>query len=138
MAFEIRKPPLAPSPKSKPVKRGAYLDFIRRLPCAVSGTRPVEAAHLSTANPPLGHWGRGKGSKVSDRWTLPLSPDAHIQQHRMNELGFWASHGIDPHVLALTLFGIWSDLDEDEALIRAEAIINQGLAQRGKLPTRGI
>lgn len=134
MALQIRKASAAP-PKAKPVKRGSYLDFIRNLPCAVSGRSPVEAAHLSTANPPLGHYGRAKGSKAPDRWALPLSPDAHRDQHRMNELGFWRSNGVDPHILALTLFGLWSDLG-DEAVPHAVAIINQHLAMRGQLPVR--
>ena len=137
MAFEIRKQPMTPIPKAKPRKRGDYLDFIRSLPCAVSGRRPVEAAHLSTANPPMGHYGRGKGTKAPDRWALPLHPDLHREQHQGNELGFWARHGVDPHTLALSLFGVWSDHGED-AEPYAVAIINQHLAMRGKLPTREL
>lgn len=135
MAFEVRKQPMTPIPKAKPKKRGDYLDFIRSLPCAVSGKRPVEAAHLSTANTPLGHYGRGKGTKAPDRWALPLAPALHREQHQGNELGFWAHHGIDPHVLALSIFGVWSDHGDDAAPY-AVAIINQHLAMRGKLSAR--
>lgn len=134
MAFQIRKN-TAPTPKAKPVKRGKYLDFIRSLPCAVSGKRPVEAAHLSTANRALGHFGRGKGSKAPDRWALPLHSEEHRAQHDTNEMAFWQEHGIDPHLLALALFGLWSDLG-DEGRPFAAALINQHLAMRGKLPSR--
>lgn len=134
MAVQVRKSS-TPMPKAKPVKRGKYLNFIRELPCAVSGRRPAEAAHLSTANLPLGHFGRGKSSKAPDRWALPLHSEEHRAQHDANEMAFWQTHGIDPHVLALALFGLWSDLG-DEAKTFATGMINQHLASRGKLPSR--
>lgn len=135
MALAIRKQAFEPIPKAKPAKRASYLDFIRTLPCAVTGRTGVEAAHLSTASPMHGHYGRGRGTKASDRWTLPLSRAEHSRQHSMNEMAFWAQAGIDPHLLALTLFGLWSDLGED-ARPFAEAIINQQLGAMGKLKNR--
>lgn len=134
MALAIRKQ-FEAIPKAKPVKRSSYLDFIRTLPCAVTGRIGVEAAHLSTASPMHGHYGRGRGTKAGDRWCLPVSSAEHSKQHSMNEMAYWASVGIDPHLLALTLFGLWTDLGED-ARPFAEAIINQSLAARGGLKER--
>lgn len=127
-----------PTPKVKPRKNGGYLAFIRSLPCAVSGSRSdIEAAHLSFACTPLGHYGRGKSSKAPDRWALPLSGESHRQQHAGNEKLFWDRSGIDPHILALAIFGLWSDMGDDAAPY-AEAIINQRLAAVGRLKDRSL
>lgn len=133
MAYRIAHASPDPTPKSKPKKSKDYLSFIHSLPCAVSGIHGVEAAHLSMAAPKYGHYGRGKGSKVSDRWALPLSADAHRRQHSMSEHEFWREAGINPHVLALTIHGLWNDL-KDDAEPFAIAIINQTMASAGRLP----
>lgn len=132
MAFEIRKTAVVSFPKSKPTKSKGYLSFLHQLPCVVTGVHTVEAAHLSYAEPQYGHYGRGKGSKAPDRWALPLSPEQHRRQHSMNEQEYWQSVGINPHVLALSLFGLWSDMGDD-AQPFAVGIINQSLASAGRL-----
>ena len=116
-----------PTPKAKPKKKAAYLDFVRSLPCCVTGRHGVEAAHLSFAMPRYGHYGRGRQSKSGDRWALPLCTDEHRRQHSMAEEVYW--FGRSPHVLALTLFGLWSDLGDD-AQPFAAAIINQHIQER--------
>lgn len=104
---------IAPSgPLVKPPKRvenADYLDWIRSQPCVVCLSRPVDAAHLSTANPLYGHPGRGKQRRVSDRWALPLCRKCHNRQHSMAEMDFWRSYKTDPHILALTLHGLWNE-----------------------------
>lgn len=112
--------------KAKPVKRGTYLQWIRSLPCVVTGTRPVEAAHLSTARPELGHFGRGKQQKASDSWVLPLSPEEHRRQHDMGEKKYWFLQHQDPYLLCLVLWRLWSDYGPD-ATEHAERIILRGL-----------
>lgn len=121
MAFEIRKAQEPYFPAKKPRKNAGYLSFIRKLPCCVTGRYPVEAAHLSFAAPKYGHYGRGKGSKAPDRWALPLHPDEHRKQHSMGERDYW--EGENPHVLALTIWGLFSDMGDDAELF-ATAIIN--------------
>lgn len=113
-----------PTPKARPAKSKSYLAFIRKLPCVLTGREGVEAAHLSMAAPKYGHYGRGRGSKVSDRWVLPLSQAAHARQHQIGEDLFWRNAGIDPHILALTIHGLWTDLGDDAEPF-ATAIINQ-------------
>ena len=122
--FRIAPQQTVSFPKSKPVKSKDYLAFIHELPCAVSGKSPVEAAHLSFPAPKYGHYGRGKGSKAPDRWALPLHADEHRRQHSGNEESFWKAAGINPHVLALTIHGLFSDMGED-AQAFAAAVINQ-------------
>jgi hypothetical protein len=102
-----------PTPKHKAVKKASYLDFIRSLPCVITGRDGVEAAHLSFAAPKYGHYGRGRGTKAGDRWALPLISEAHREQHKGNEELRWRMFKINPHVLALTLFGLWSDMGDD-------------------------
>lgn len=135
MAWRIETTNFTPTPKKKAAKNKGYLSFIHELPCVVTGSYGVEAAHLSSAALHFGHYGRGKSSKAPDRWALPLSPTQHRIQHSMNEMEFWRRAGVDPHVLALTIFGLWSDMGDD-AQPFAAAIINQRLAAAGNLRER--
>lgn len=128
--FEREEPP-----KQRAPKRKGYLAFLHELPCVVTGRYGVQAAHVSYASPMHGHWGRGKGTKAPDRFALPLCPEEHDRQHRMNEEAYWACVGINPHELANTLWGIFTDFRDNEplAVARCTARINQGLAMAGRL-----
>lgn len=142
MALAIRKPeqPYYVG-KAKPKKNGPYLSFLHQLPCCVTGTYGVQAAHVSYPNTWFGAYGRGKGSKVADLFALPLSPAEHELQHSGklgSEEDYWTSKGIIPHELCLTLFGIYSNFEEAEAVVRATARINQGLAATGRLKDRSL
>jgi hypothetical protein len=131
MATRIVKAAQQAFPKAKPAKSKGYLEFVRQLPCCVTGKLGVEAAHLSYANSGLGHFGRGKGRKAPDRWALPLSPEEHRKQHGMNEILYWAGvNETSPHLLALALWGLWTDLGDD-AEQHAVTIID---GWRGELP----
>jgi hypothetical protein len=128
MAMQFRKAPTAfmnqPTGKqSKRDKDAGYLDFIRSLPCIVTRREPVEAAHVSYAVPEYGKLGRGKGSKESDRWAVPLCPEEHHRQHTMNEQAYWRSTGIDPCIVAALLYAAYPSRD------RALLVINN--IQRG-------
>lgn len=132
MAFRIAKPETDTVPKGITAKRPDYLAWLHSLPCAVTGMVGVEAAHLSYASPWHGHYGRGKGHKVPDRWALPLASEIHRRQHSMNEREFWQKAGINPHELALALWGIYSDFEGHEAVTRATARIMAGIASASK------
>lgn len=123
MAFEIRKTEFTPFPKRKPAKSKDYLEFLHKLPCVVTGALTVQAAHVSFAAPHFGHYGRGKGTKAPDRWALPVSPEEHAKQHSMNEAAYWKAVGIDPHLLALVIWGLFSDMGDDAEPF-AIAVIN--------------
>ncbi len=121
MTHRIARPDTAfsGSIKAKPKKDEGYLNFVRSLPCVITGRPGAEAAHVSFANMRAGATGRGKGQRASDRFALPLHPDQHRllpdAQHNMGERKFWADHGIDPHYLALALFGAYHENNDDLA-----------------------
>jgi len=119
-------------PKTRPKKNADYLKWLHELPCAVTGRIGVQAAHLSFADPWYGHYGRARGTKAPDLFALPLSPESHARQHSMSEQSFWMEEGINPHELALTLWGLWSNYDEYEATERATARILAGIRQSRK------
>jgi hypothetical protein len=124
--------------KAKPKKNAGYLSWLHSLPCAATGVRGVQAAHISFASPWHAHTGRGKGTKAPDLFALPLSPAEHTRQHSMSEPAYWREIGIEPHQLAITLWAIYSMFDADEAAARAEARIYAGLAAAGRLRERAL
>lgn len=87
----------------------AHLDFIRGLPCLVTGKRPVEAAHIRYPDLRYGKPSTGMGEKPDDRWTVPLHPDEHRAQHQVDEEAYWRSVGIDPIPVAMALAGCGQD-----------------------------
>ena len=123
MNLRIVKPPQY-FPAKKQTKNAGYLAFLRGLPCAVTGKYGVEAAHVSFANPEYGSYGRSKTQKVADLFALPLSPEEHRRQHGMNEREYWSETGINPHLLCLNLWAVFTNYG-DEAQPFCEAIINQ-------------
>lgn len=112
--------------KTRPVKRGDYLSWLHTLPCIITKQHGVEAAHVSFARPELGHLGRGKSQKASDRWALPMDPRLHMEQHKHNEQAWWRAMDKDPHMACLILWGLWSDYGED-ATEAATRIIMEGI-----------
>lgn len=89
-------------------KSPSHLDFIRQLPCLLSG-RPAEAAHIRYADPRHGKAETGAGRKPDDRWVVPLAPELHRLckgcQHDSDERAWWESFGIDPLAVAEELWG---------------------------------
>lgn len=125
MAFRIasQQPQVAASKRTKPVKRDSYRAWLKTLPCVLTGRTPVDAAHISTANPGYGHLGRGKGRKASDRWAVPLCRQLHDMQHGENEAEFWKAAKCDPYIIALTLYGLWADLGDEATEIASQLIL---------------
>lgn len=125
MAFQIARHPEAFSLDSRTRQKqprkhaSAHLAFIRDLPCLVTGSRPVEAAHIRYADPRYFKRAVGGSEKPDDKWTVPLSPAEHHKQHAMNEQAYWAETGIDPVFVAALL---WAHSGNEEI---AEQIIAQ-------------
>ena len=56
--------------------------------------RPIECAHVRRDTD------GGTGLKPSDRWTISLCRDHHIEQHQIGEAAFEKRYGIDMRALA--------------------------------------
>lgn len=95
-----------------------HLAWIRGLPCLITGTRPVDPAHIRYGDERYGKRATGAGEKPHDKYVVPLCRAKHDEQHQNNEREWWAKHGIDPIQVALAL---WSVSGDDEL---AEIIIN--------------
>lgn len=81
-----------------------HLDYIRSLPCCICGGIDTEAAHLRVGSTEYNKRSTGMAEKPSDHWCLPLCNRHHREQHDAgDELKFWASKGIDPFLLAISL-----------------------------------
>jgi len=132
MAYRINKQTEESFPKAKSKKDRSYVSWLHDLPCVVTGRYGVEAAHVSYANPRYGCYGRGKGTKVSDIYALPLSPEEHRKQHWSgNEIQYWSDVGENPHSLAVVLWAIYSQYG-DAGVPFAVSAIMQRINDRGK------
>ena len=122
MAFCFRRPETAFSadPSDKKQKRIAdpkHLDFIRKLPSAVSCRYGCEACHIRSGSAVHKKKRTGAAQKPDDAWTIPLTPEEHKAQHSMNELEFWKLHGIDPFEVANQLYQVSGDLEAGRSII---------------------
>ena len=94
----------APRPAEKSAR--GFLQWLRGRECAVAGCRrgPVEAAHVD-------HGGdKGTGTKVSDRFAIPLCGGLlghHPQQHRIGWQAFQEMHAFDALTLAAAYWQAW-------------------------------
>lgn len=71
-------------PKIKRLRSSKHLNFIRKLPCVVCGTKEnVQACHIR-----IGGNG-GMGLKPDDSLTIPMCHLHHTCQHNKGELSFW-------------------------------------------------
>lgn len=78
---------VTPDPKPETMRSEKYLDFIRSMPCIITG-RQAEPHH----EPLNGH---GTGIKGPDNETLPLSREMHTKRHAYGRESFWAEYNID-------------------------------------------
>jgi hypothetical protein len=87
------------------IEDAAHLAHVRTLPCLICGKPGSDPAHIRSPAPQYGKRQTGKGEKPDDCWVLPLCRYHHDEQHRTNELAWWASYGIpDPFAKAIGLY----------------------------------
>jgi hypothetical protein len=111
----------------------SYLDFVRSLPCIVTRrTEGVEAAHISYQEPKYGKLGRAKSTKESDRWAIPLCSEEHRRQHSMGERAYWNSVGIDPCIVAMSLYAAFPSEPRAILVISHIEPIRSGLWKAGR------
>jgi hypothetical protein len=77
----------------------SHLRYVASQPCLLCERQPSDPHHLRFAQP------RGLGMKVSDEFTVPLCREHHRQLHHSgNENAWWHDMGIEPLVIAKTLW----------------------------------
>jgi len=99
--------------KQRPGMSDKHLALIRRLPCCVCGKSYAgEAHHLKSG---IGE--RGMGIRTTDRWTVPMCHNDHMEVERAGskrETEWFKKRGVFPTLLALDL---WTNTG-DEARMR--------------------
>ena len=89
----------AVTPKPRRLRDKRHRQFVSAQPCVVCGRQPSDAHHLRFTQP------KALGLKVSDEFTVPLCRMHHREVHRtVKELEWWERLGIDPIVIADTLW----------------------------------
>ena len=112
-----QQPPIGdmviPLQKTIRKRNKAHLAFVAAQPCIVCRRWPCDAHHLKFAQP------RSLGRKVSDKFTIPLCRDHHIQLHQHgNEAAWWANLKIAPLEMANKL---WTATLLQESLSRGNS-----------------
>lgn len=74
-------------PKHNYIDDIKHRKWIANLPCIISGSDEVQAAHIRSGNK------AGLGKKPSDDCIVPLSCTLHTEQHSMSEVKFWDRYG---------------------------------------------
>lgn len=92
-------------PKTTFIRDEKHRRFIASLPCLISGSNEVQAAHIRKGSI------CGVALKPSDEMTIPLSVEQHMIQHKIGETAFWEQYGGIPRVrkLASDLYGVTGD-----------------------------
>ena len=90
----------------------AHLARVAQLSCLACGARPVHVAHIRYADAWYGKGITGIGIKPDDKWTVPLCPRCHRDQHSHGERDWWEAHRINPLTVARKLYAISTLIDE--------------------------
>ena len=101
------------TPKTPIIRSEKHRRFIASLPCVVSLSNDVQAAHVRRGNI------CGIGMKPSDEFCLPLSVSEHAKQHKIGELKYWYPYGgyEKAAVLAKKLYAVTGNGKEAMKLI---------------------
>lgn len=97
-----------PYQKIKPIRSKRYREFIASVPCLVTGQK-AEPHHET-------FYGNGRGVKVSDLWSLPLSREWHTinpmsrHKHPGGARAFWEMINVDPMLECLKLINTFFSL----------------------------
>ena len=116
-------------PKRTPrVKNDRHRQFVKQLPCIcclIERGAEIQAddpMHIRSGSDLHGKDWAGGAQTSDDRWTLPGCRPHHNEQHAAgDELRFWARWGVDPHLLALVLWGLTGNHHEAVLVLRIHA-----------------
>lgn len=97
-------------PRKREGMSDTHLKMIRKLPCVVTGRRPVEAHHLLTGPGIV----RGMAYKSADCWAVPITKEVHDEIHNRfgNDYTYFQQRGINAPALARELWDASGDYSE--------------------------
>ena len=122
-----RSPQTGSRTEPQPMRRActqAHKAAIAQLFCLATAIRyglekgGVQVAHLRFSSAAHGKVNPGLQRKPHDKWTLPLCPEEHRQQHAGSEQAYWAELGVDPHQIAQDLWNASPNLQEMQRVLR--------------------
>lgn len=121
------------------VEDEAWLAEVRKMPCLVCGYPRSDPAHLRSAARQYGKRQCGMAEKPDDKWVLPLCRTHHDEQHRRNELQWWASKGIaDPFAIAMALYAARTSKPRTTRPRKVAVKARKPREQRAKIFTRKV
>jgi hypothetical protein len=100
------------------IRDDRHLEFIRTLPCLLTGRTPVEACHIRYGDLANGKPATGMGEKPDDEYVVPLHPDLHREQHSMSERVFWERQSVDPVKVSRLLYAVSGNFEEAAKVLR--------------------
>lgn len=104
--------------EERPGMSPEHLALIRKLPCCITLRMPGGEAHHIKDTPDKE---RGMGLRSTDRWTVPMSHEAHVYGVELagtrNELKWFKDRGIDALELAKALWGATGNLTKMTAIV---------------------
>lgn len=120
------------------VEDEAWLAEVRKMPCLVcQRPGPSDPAHLRSADRQYGKRQTGMAEKPDDKWVLPLCRTHHDEQHRRNELQWWASKGVaDPFAIAMALYAARTSKPRTTRPRKVAVKARKPRGQRAKIFTR--
>lgn len=92
------------SPRPPEKSAPAFLQWVRLRPCLLAGGQcagKIEAAHVDYAG------GKGMGTKVADRFAVPLCGAHHAESHNAGIQTFEARHNVDLLAASKVLWQAW-------------------------------
>lgn len=118
--------------KTPRVHNRRHLDFIKGLLCIcclVQGQeiQADDPMHIRAGSTLHGKEAAGGAQTSDDRWTLPGCRKHHDLQHAGSETEFWQWVGVDPHLLALVLWGLSGDHHAAVLVLRCHAALRPAL-----------
>jgi ERF superfamily len=86
-------------PEARRMRDREHVKLVAQQPCLICGRRPADAHHLRFAQ------NRAMARKASDEFTVPLCRGHHREAHHSgDEAAWWRKIGIDPTVVARSLW----------------------------------
>jgi hypothetical protein len=118
-------------PEARRVRDREHVKLVAQQPCLICGRCPADAHHLRFAQ------SRAMARKASDEFTVPLCRGHHREAHHSgDEAAWWRNAGIDPTVMARSLWLKSHPLPADLGASRRKRAIGAAASKEDLSPSR--